>query len=212
MDTDELIATLGRQARPLRPRTPRYLGARLLVLVMSYMAGAQFFLHLRTDLLLQLARPLFLAEVGALLLLIVSSAASAVLVRYPDLYQKRWPLNAPYLVFVGLALLMVFQLLMPTDARMLLPAGGHGMECALCISSVALIPAALLFGLIRTGASVHPLRAGSFAVLAATGIGCLTLRLSESNDSLMHLLSWHYLPTLLFSLAGALAGKYLLRW
>lgn len=212
MDTNELIESLGRDARPLRPRTPLYLGARPLVLLLTYMAAAQFFLPLRADLAAQLARPAFLAEILGLILLITSSASSAVLMMFPDLHQKRWARSLPYGVFAALALLMLAQLALPGDARMALPHGGHAMECALCISSVALVPAALLFGLIRTGSSVHPLRAGSFAVLAAAGIGCLTLRLSEVNDALPHLLTWHYLPTLLFALVGALLGKFLLRW
>jgi hypothetical protein len=69
-----------------------------------------------------------------------------------------------------------------------------------------------MFVLLRKGASIRQLQAGSFAVLTATAIGCLTLRLSEENDSIMHLLQWHYLPTLLFAALGALAGKWLLKW
>jgi len=79
-------------------------------------------------------------------------------------------------------------------------------------AATAIVPAALIFALLRKGASVRPLRAGSFAVLAASGLGCLTLRLSEANDSLVHLVDWHYLPTLLFAVIGALVGRYLLRW
>jgi hypothetical protein len=86
------------------------------------------------------------------------------------------------------------------------------MECALCIAAVALIPSALLFALIRKGATIRPLQAGSFAVLAASSVGGLTLRLAEANDSLMHLVVWHYLPALLFATLGAVIGKKLLRW
>jgi hypothetical protein len=49
-------------------------------------------------------------------------------------------------------------------------------------------------------------------VLAASGVGCLTLRLAELNDSIEHLLQWHYVPTLLFAAGGAMIGKWLLRW
>ena len=86
------------------------------------------------------------------------------------------------------------------------------MECALCIGSVALIPSALIFALLRKGASVRQFQAGSFAVLAASSIGCLTLRLAEANDSMMHLASWHYGPTVLFAALGAALGKILLKW
>ena len=80
------------------------------------------------------------------------------------------------------------------------------MDCALCIGSVAMLPSLLLFGILRRGATVRPMQAGIFAVLAASAIGCLTLRLSEANDSLAHLLLWHYLPTLIFAALGAVIG------
>ena len=112
-----------------------------------------------------------------------------------------------------LVALVGFQLWMPHDSRMILPeVGTHGMQCALCIASLTLIPSALIFILLRKGASIHPLQAGSFAVLASSAIGCLALRLSEANDSIMHLVQWHYVPTFLFAALGARIGKWLLKW
>jgi len=102
---------------------------------------------------------------------------------------------------------------MPHDVRMVMPEiSAHGMECALCIASVALVPSGLVFGLLRKGTTVRQLQAGSFAVLAASAIGGLTLRLAEANDSILHLVQWHYVPTLLFAGLGAMLGKYLLKW
>ena len=89
---------------------------------------------------------------------------------------------------------------MPADERMVLPApGAHAMECALCIASVAIIPSAWIFTLLRKGASIRQAQSGAYAVLCASAIGCLTLRLAEANDSMLHAASWHYLPTLLFA-------------
>jgi len=120
----------------------------------------------------------------------------------------------PYAVFTLLVAMVGFQLMMPTDTLMVMPeeVGAHPMECTICIASVALIPSALIFSLLRNGASIHPFQAGSFAVLASSAIGCLTLRLSEANDSIIHLVQWHYVPTLFFAALGALAGKWLLKW
>ena len=54
--------------------------------------------------------------------------------------------------------------------------------------------------------------AGLLAVIAAVSVGAITLRLAEANDEIMHLLSWHYLPSIFFASLGALLGRYLLRW
>lgn len=213
MKTAELIATLSQEAPKERLRTPGYFGWRLGAVMAAYGVGAQFFLNLRPDLLTQLMRPMFALEIALLVLLTITSAAASIFAMYPDMHQKRWALTLPYGVFTALVLFIVSQLLMPHDPMMVIPSlGVHGMKCALCIAGVALIPSAFIFVLMRKGASVHPFRAGSFGVLAASGIGCLTLRLAEANDSLMHLTQWHYLPTLLFAALGALIGKWLLKW
>lgn len=215
MDTDELIAALSREprARPML-KTPAWFGSLLLLVLLAYGGVAQLVLGLRPDIGVQLARPAFALEVLLLVSLTLVSAIAAIHAMYPDVRRRSWLLRAPYAIFAVLAALLSLQLFMPADARMILPApeAAHGMECALCIGAVALLPAAAIFGLLRKGASVHPVGAGSLAVLAAAGIGCLTLRLSEVNDSLLHLAAWHYLPTLIFAALGAAAGRWLLKW
>jgi len=213
-DTETLIARLSSEANtPARPLSPGYWGTILVVVLGIYAIGAQLYLGLRADLILQLTRPAFAAEVGLLVALLLSSAVASVLAMYPDAYQKPQLLLLPYALFFLLALLTVLQMFAPTDARMVVPGpDAHGIECALCIGLVALFPSALIFALLRRGASVRQFQAGFLAVLTASAIGCLTLRLAEANDSMLHLLSWHYLPTLLFAALGTAIGKRLLRW
>ena len=214
MKTEALIASLSKQANSVKAlRSPRYWGSRALGILGVYALAIQYFLGLRPDLLLQFTRPLFALEIVLLTLLTLTSIIAAILAMYPDAYQKPALLKLPYGVFLLLALLMTAQLLLPQDAAMVMPPlGAHAMECALCIGAVALIPSALVFMMLRKGATVQRLDAGFSAVLAASGVGCLTLRLAEMNDSLVHLLQWHYVPTLLFAALGALIGKGLLRW
>lgn len=214
-NTADLIAALSAEAKASKPLpAPMTLGLSVLAVLAIYAVATQLYLGLRPDLSMQLTRPFFVAEILLLTALAISSAIAAVLAMYPDVYQKPQLLKLPYAIFSALVGLILFQLFMPHDARMVMPEGEdvHAMECAICIASVALIPAALLFALLKKGASIRPLQAGSFAVLAASAVGCLTLRLAEENDSLMHLVSWHYVPTLLFAMLGAAIGKKLLRW
>ncbi len=215
MNTQDLIAQLIQKAPQKTPlRGPVWLAAQLVLVLAAYGLTAQFFLGLRPDIVAQLSRLAFSAEIVLLVLLIFSSLAAAIMAMYPDALQKAYVLKIPYVVFTLLAGFIFLQwAVMPPDAGAVLPVtGSHGMECALCIGAVALIPAALLFFLIRQGASVAPLQAGSFAVLAAAGVGGPTLRLAEANDSLLHLAVWHYVPTLIFAIIGAVAGKWLLKW
>lgn len=215
MKTHELIEKLSQEA-PLRQtsRTPAWWAVRLISVLILYGVGAQFFLGVRPDIILQFERPFFVLEIILLAGMPISAALASVFVMYPDMYQKPWILKIPYLLFAALILLLSYQFaFMAIDIRMVIPPpGGHAMECALCIGSVALIPSALIFGILRQGASVTPVNAGFLAVLATTGIGCLILRIAEANDSLMHLVSWHYLPTFIFASIGAALAKRLLKW
>lgn len=214
MNTEALIATLSQQATPVAAlRSPEYWGRLVVVVLGVYGGTVQYFLGLRPDLLLQLTRPLFALEIGLLALLTLTSVIAAILSMYPDAYQRSVLFKLPYVMLAGLAALMKIQLLLPDHAAMVFPPpGSHAMECALYIGLAALIPTALLFAIVRKGASVQRLHSGFFTVLAASGVGCLTLRLAEMNDSIIHLLQWHYLPTVVFSTLGALLGKWLLRW
>jgi hypothetical protein len=213
-DTETLIARLSSETnRPARPLSPRYWGTRLIGVLIIYAFGTQLYLGLRPDITLQLTRPAFAAEIILLVVLLLGSTAASVLAMYPDAYQKPRLLLLPYVLFTGLALFIGLQMLLPADIRMVMPAhAAVAMECTLCIGAVAIIPAVLIFALLRKGASVRQFQAGFFAVLAASTIGCLTLRLAEMNDSMLHVTSWHYLPTLIFAAFGTVIGKRLLKW
>lgn len=214
MNTDDLILRLSEDApKPhLRPPAVYALGLGLVLLV--YGLGVQAYLGLRPDLGVQFTRPAFVVEILLLALLALSSGMAAILCMYPDRHQVRGMANVPFAVLGVLAVFLIAQLFLPDSPLVMFPDGHFvsGRHCTITIASTAIIPTILVFGLIRRGASVTPLRAGAYAALTATAIGCLTLRLAEVNDSLAHLLTWHYLPTFAFAALGALIGKFLLRW
>jgi hypothetical protein len=212
--TADLIKQLSAEGKLTTPlRAPSYFATRLFLLLAGYMLAAQAILGFREDILVQLERPFFTLEILLLAFLLITSSVACILAMYPDAYQKPWMLKLPYTVFALLLGLTAIQFLLPQDARMVMPeAGSHTIECSVYIAIAALVPSAVMVALIRKGASIRQFHAGAFAVLAASAIGCLTLRLAEPIDPVMHLVCWHYLPTLLFASLGAVAGKYILKW
>ncbi|GEM_PF-309365 len=213
INTEQLIRDLSEDAATVPLRSPAYFAGLVLLVLAVYGGLVQFMLSVRPDLLLQMTRPLFVMEIILLVGLLISSAAAAVLSMYPDNYQQRLLLKLPYGFLCALALLIISQLGSPADARMVfLGMQAHDIECILCIAAIAFIPSILIFRVLRKGASVHPIQAGSFAVLSASAVGGLTLRLAEANDALEHLVIWHYLPTLFFALLGAMLGRLVLKW
>ena len=64
----------------------------------------------------------------------------------------------------------------------------------------------------RKYASTHYRLAGSVALLSAFSVGALWLRLHEVNDSIVHVIEWHYLPMLVIGLIGLGLGQRVLKW
>lgn len=213
-DTKKLIARLASEAHKVKQLPPpSYRAICLIAVLVIYGVAIQLALGFRPDLAMQFSRPYFSAETILLSTLLLSSVIAAVVAMAPDSYQKPKLLMLPYGIFLLLVFLLIIQFFLPQDPRIAMPKpGAHAMECALCIAAVSLIPSALIFAFLRNGATVRQSQSGSFAVLAASSLGCLTLRLAEANDSIQHLLLWHYMPTLLFAIIGAYIGKWLLRW
>jgi hypothetical protein len=76
----------------------------------------------------------------------------------------------------------------------------------------SMLPAIWTLYEMRKFASTHFRWAGSIALLSAFSVGAIWLRLHEVNDSIVHLIEWHYLPMIAFGLVGWGLGKKLLQW
>lgn len=214
VDTKQLIQDLSAEAKPVKLVRPQRYVAFLLALLSIYAICAQCWLEgFRPDLAIQLTRPLFMVEFLLLAAMLVSASIASVYAMLPDGAQRKTLMRSPYLFSGGMFALVIVQLFLPQDARMVMSdANSHAHECTTYIAFSSILPAALIFGLLRKGASVMPMQAGLLAVIAAVSVGAITLRLAEPNDEIMHLLSWHYLPSIFFASLGALLGRYLLRW
>ncbi len=88
----------------------------------------------------------------------------------------------------------------------------EGLACSYEILQMALVPLAVLFFILRRGASVHPLRSGIMAATSATMMGTLVLQVICQSPSPVHILAYHVGAVLAISLLGAFLGLRILRW
>ena len=207
---DDLIGRLAQDTVAVKPVPHPYL------LSLKWMAGAAAYLFLalvlsglRPDLMLKLHEPWFVAEIAALVFIFVATSLSAALLAFPDLYQKRVIVFAPVLTFV-LFLPVIFCAWIADSPPA--PHPVHSIECTFSITLVALLPAVWTLYAMRKFASTHSHWAGSIALLFAFSVGALWLRLYEQNDSILHVVEWHYLPMIVFGIVGLWLGKTLLKW
>jgi hypothetical protein len=207
---EQLVASLSKEASVVKPAPhPFMLSLPWTVAAAIYISLSLVLSGLRPDWQASLHNPWFAAEIAALLGLFVVTALSAALLAFPDLHQKRLLAFAP--VVPAVVFLIVIFLAWRADVPPA-PLPVHSFECTFSITLMTLLPAVWSFYSMRKFASTHYRLAGSVALLSAFSVGALWLRLHEVNDSILHVVEWHYLPMLAIGLLGLWLGKKLLKW
>ena len=207
---ENLIESLADEMQPVKkaPHPSRIWlqwvgGAAVYVLAALLISG-----H-RHDLAAALHAPLFLAEIGSLVLIVCTTALSAALLAYPDQYQRSGVVLLPAAAFALFALAMGMAFVADSPPS---PPPVHSYQCTLSILLLSILPMFWAFFTLRKLASTHGRSAGMVAVLYAFGTGALWLRLEEQTHSIAHVLEWHYLPMLGAGIVGILLGRAFLRW
>jgi len=207
---DELIGRLAQETQAVQPTTHPYkLSLKWMGGALVYLTLALVFSGVRPDLMSKLHDSWFVAEITTLVVIFVTTSLSAALLAFPDLYQKRNVVYAPVLAFV-LFLPVIYCAWMADHPPAPMPV--HSFECTFSITLVALLPAFWTLYVMRQYASTHSHWAGCIALLFAFSVGALWLRLYELNDSILHLIEWHYLPMIGFGIIGLWLGKRVLKW
>lgn len=102
-----------------------------------------------------------------------------------------------------------------TDTSGLSLFGNSEVSVAGCVSAVlvAATPGLLLLlSVLRGGAPEHPARAGALAGLVAGALGAAAYAIACRNDAGTFLLIWYPLAVAMMTVAGALVGRWALRW
>jgi hypothetical protein len=152
---------------------------------------------------------LFVAEIAALVFIFVATSLSASLLSFPDMHQLRRFAFAPVVTF---ALFVAVMSLAWQADNPPAPLPVHSFECTASIALFSLLPAIWTFFEMRKFASTHYHLAGGIALLFAFSTGAIWLRLYETNDSIMHVVEWHYLPMIAFGIVGLWLGRIILKW
>ena len=207
---DKLIEELAQEGTPVkRAQHPYVLSLQWIFIALAYLAISLSISGTRHDLWADLHHFWFSAEIAALVAIFITTSLSAALLSYPDLHQKQRIAFAPVVAFALFTFIMLFAWHADSPPA---PLPMHSFECTLSITLVSLLPVAWIIFVMRKYASTHSQWAGGIAFLYAFSIGALWLRLYEMNDSIWHVLIWHYLPMIAFGLLGMWPGKKLLKW
>lgn len=210
INIEELVESLAEDAAAVPPAPhPFALAAKWLAAGVVYVVVSLAVSGLKPGLAADLGDPWLVAEIVFLVAILAATSLSAALLAFPDLHQKRRAAYSPAVFLALFALIVAFSWHADSPPA---PLPMHSYECTVSIALFALLPAVWMFYGLRKFASTHYRLAGGIALLYAFSIGALWLRLHEQNDSLIHVIQWHYLPMVGFGILGLWLGKVLLKW
>ncbi len=212
VDTETLIETLARDARPVRRlpspgwRVVRWLAAGLPVIaVFGTVMGA------RPDLAEKLAEPVFLLQLLAGLATAVCAAFAAFASCVPG--SPRWTVWLPALplaAWIGSLGRQCWQdwLTLGPDGVVFHP----DLICLPIIAMVGAVPAIAMVAMIRRGAPFTPRLTAFLGALAAAALAYVGLRLVHPQDAAFMVFVWQFGSVALFASVVGAFGRRLLSW
>ena len=216
LPTEKVIEQLVAQNSPVTPMGKPIENLLPWLLVSPvYVAVLIFMYHFRPDLAEKMYSYFFSLELILTSLLIITSIMTVAWLSYPDSYGLLWARWLPLLTLAMLVGLKFYEALFMPTAPLNLEHYSSMLgqaDCAACIGLFAAVPGYMLYATCRKTSTTHYYWMGILAALGVSAIGYLSLRLIEPTDNVQHLLVWHMLPMLLFSVGGAWLGKRHFRW
>jgi len=212
MKTDQLIARLAADAPPRRP-------SPALVLAL---AGAAACLCAAGAMLLTIGpRPDIATAAGTwrfdmkLVVTLTLAATAFLLLRraiYPEGLERAplWSmLAAPAMLLAAAGLELA---LVPAANWSVKAVGTNWWHCLTLVPAFGILPLAIGLWAIRQGAPTRPALSGFLAGLFAGGVAAGAYAANCPDDSPLFVLAWYPIGILGLGIAGALAGRRVLRW
>ncbi len=209
MQTNELINQLTKHTTPVKPLMHPILQTGIWLLFSAfYFIALSAFMGIREDLVEMVQQPLFSTELILATITALTAAVVAICLSVPDAYQKLWLRWIAVVGFSALTLLLLYRLLATEHYDDFMT----GLGCSGEVCLYAFIPGVFLVLMLRRAATVHSGWAGAMCGLAVGLFGYIFLRLTEPNDDILHLMTWHYLPLLAIVALGTICGIRCLKW
>lgn len=207
MKTNELIQNLSKSNTPVKVVRFNYLDLLKVFGVGILCIGSMVsILGLRTDISDKTVSVSFIFESLILLTLGILSSASAFTLSIPG-NETRKTLMLPLVTLALWLALTAYSFIMYGASIFFI---GFGFSCALDVFLISLPPASVLFFLIRKAAPLKRERVGFLVLLAGASYGAFGVGLTCVDDSPIHILIWHLIPSLAIAGAGIFIGKKLL--
>lgn len=158
---------------------------------------------IRTDIREVVMTKQFLTHTVTLLILCFISILTAFSMSIPT--QDIQPFYRRPIFYIVIYILSLLSLFLTTSDPFLYL--GHGFSCFIEILSISILPAALLFYLIRRAAALRRDFLGLVVLLSGVSFGLLGAQLTCIDESPIHLFLWHLFPSFLIMGTGILIAR-----
>jgi hypothetical protein len=192
--TDELIVQLARAAGPVRRLpAPSARLAQWTAVAIPVAALGVIVIRPRADFLTVIHQPMFVGVAAATLMTALFSAASAFVLSVPG--AERSPLQrvAPLLAGGAWALVLVVLLTMGSDPMRRLLALPFHWACLIEIVGLSVVPAWMLFAMLRRAAPLRLTWSAALATLAALAMSAVATQVICPIDDPAHQIVGHFL-------------------
>lgn len=208
MATDELIANLVRDLKPVRPLPlPRRRLASWAVIVGVAAAGVVAAIGLRVNLAVSLSTITFQVHVWLLLLCAATSAAATLMLVMPGervTWLRRW---LPATAVSAWVIWLAGELWISAVNGERLAPGWVGAACVAKAVAFSVTPGIALMIMLGRGAPGETRATMVFAGLAVAAVGALGVELTCPLTSPSHLLVWHAGPVIAVVVTSMLLGR-----
>jgi hypothetical protein len=209
--TEDLIAELTERVTPVRPLPPpavRTLGWFVLAAACGVVGVASF--GARSDVMVRLTQSDYLWIAGLVVLTSMFAVVVSLMLSIPG--AERTPvLRVSTLGLLGLWTVTMVWAVLAAGRGLPISTDPHWPVCFIRVFAVGVLPALVLFGMVRRG---HPLRLGwtaAMAALAAAAVGALAVQVACPLDDPGHGFLGHFVPVMVMAAIGVGARPRLLR-
>lgn len=207
MNIDNLITKISQEGAKKPLPNPMKVTVKWLLLMVLYFVVLASFSGLRPDILVKLLQPLFLFELVMILTLGVVCAYVASVLALPDSAQKPWIRFVPFVFLTCLLAILAYQIWTTKTLPLAdcLKLGNY--QCIMHIIFYAIMPAIVMFVMIKKAAPIKCCWLGSVVGLCVASFSYAMMRLVEASDDPSTLAVWHLVPVFLMIAGGVMIGE-----
>jgi hypothetical protein len=211
MKTTDLISTLSKSVKPVKPLPNSFVRMLILLFAMILGSGLVFLLFSHRPDLNEVVYDLHF-QLGILVLFIswLITTYSLSLLQLPTVNRMR------YLIF-GLTLIaglsFIYGYWVESQKYLTEGVAPSGLKCSADILLLSILPLISLFLILRKSATVETLYSGLNIGICCAAFGALLLAFACPSNNSAHLLAWHlFLPFLILAGGGSLLSRKILKW